>query len=44
MEVCMMTFHYEYDDEWTDLMEKLESWILANDAMLQATKDVPLRD
>ncbi len=42
MEVCMMTFHHEYDDVWTDLMNKLESWIVANDAHLEATKDDPL--
>ena len=44
MELCMMTFHQEYDDVWTELMERLEFWILENDAMLEATKDVPLRD
>ena len=44
MDLCMKTFYYEYDDVWADLMEKLESWILANDAMLEATKDVPPRD
>lgn len=43
MEICMMAFQYEYDDVWTDLMEKLESWIVENDAMLEATKDYPLR-
>jgi hypothetical protein len=44
MELCMMTFHHEYDDVWTGLIEKLESWIVANDALLEATKDAPLLD
>lgn len=44
MELCMMTFHQEYDEVWTDLMDKLESWIVASDAMLEATKGIPLRD
>lgn len=42
MELCMMTFHHEYNDAWADLIEKLESWIVANDTMLEATKNVPL--
>lgn len=43
MELCMMTFHHEYDDVWADLMEKLESWIVVKDAMLEATTDDALR-
>jgi hypothetical protein len=43
LELCMMTFHHEYDDVWTSLMEKLESWIVANDANLEATKSAPLK-
>jgi hypothetical protein len=42
MELCMMTFHHEYNDVWAGLIEKLESWIVANDSMLEATKDDPL--
>ena len=44
MELCMMTFHHEYDDVWVDLMSKLERWIVENDAELEATKNIPLRD
>lgn len=39
MELCMGTFHYEYNDVWSALMEKLEGWIEANDAELEATKN-----
>ena len=39
MDLCMMTFHHEYHDVWTDLMEKLEGWIEENDATLEATKN-----
>lgn len=39
MELCMETFHHEYNDVWTDLIVKLESWIEANDAELEATKN-----
>lgn len=42
MELCMATFHYEYDDVWTKLMEELESWVVANDAELEASKNAPL--
>lgn len=42
MELCMMTFHHEYSDVWADLMDKLESWIVANDAELETTKNDPL--
>lgn len=38
MELCMSTFHHEYNDVWPALMEKLESWIEANDTDLEATK------
>lgn len=40
MELCMSTFHYEYNDVWPALMEELETWIEANDAALEVTKDV----
>lgn len=42
MMLCMSTFHYEYDVVWPALLEKLEKWIAANDAELEATKDDPL--
>jgi hypothetical protein len=42
MELCMSTFHHEYDGVWPTLMEKLEGWIEANDAELEATKNDPL--
>lgn len=42
MEMCMMTFHHEYEDVWADLISKLESWIVDNDAELEATKNIPL--
>ena len=41
MELCMKTFHLEYNDLWPALMEKLEGWIEANDAELEATKNDP---
>lgn len=37
MELCMGTFHVEYQDTWPGLMEKLEKWIEANDAELETT-------
>lgn len=43
MELCMKTFNREYDDIWTDLIKKLESWIEDNDVELEATKDDPDR-
>lgn len=39
MELCMSTFDHEYNDVWPALMEKLEEWIVANDAELEATKN-----
>lgn len=38
MELCMETFHHEYNDVWPNLIEKLEGWIVTNDAELEATK------
>lgn len=38
MELCMMTFHHEYDTEWNRLINMLENWIVDNDAELEATK------
>ena len=43
LELCMMVFHHEYNDVWADLIEKLECWIVANDAQLEATKNDPLK-
>jgi len=42
MNLCMETFHFEYDTVWLDLISKLESWIEANDAELEATKNDPI--
>lgn len=39
MELCMGTFYHEYNDVWPALMEKMEGWIEANDALLEATKN-----
>ncbi len=39
MELCMQSFHHEYNDLWPTLMEKLEDWIEANDAELEASKN-----
>jgi hypothetical protein len=39
MELCMETFHHEYNDVWTDLIVKLESWIETNDAELEGTNN-----
>lgn len=44
MELCMVTFQHEYDEEWVVLMDKLERWIVENDAELEATKNIPLQD
>lgn len=41
IELCMMTFQHEYNDIWPNLIGELESWIVANDALLEATKDDP---
>ncbi len=42
MELCMATFHYEYNTVWADLTDKLEIWIETNDTQLEATKNDPL--
>lgn len=41
MDLCMSTFHHEHNDVRPALMEKLEEWIEANDAELEATKKSP---
>jgi hypothetical protein len=38
MEVCMTTFHYEYNEVWAQLITSLEKWIAANDDILEAIK------
>lgn len=38
MGLCISTFYYEYNEEWLDALEKLESWITDNDDELEATK------
>lgn len=38
IELCMETFHYEYDVVWSELIEKLEHWIRMNDAQLEANR------
>ena len=38
MQLCMMTFELEYNDVWETRLERLEAWIEANDAELEATK------
>ncbi|MGR8953462.1 MAG: hypothetical protein ACU83V_13775 [Gammaproteobacteria bacterium] len=42
IDLCMETFHHEYNEVWGDLIKKLESWIETNDAALEATKNDPL--
>lgn len=42
MELCILIFNHEYDAVWTELFTKLESWIEAKDAELEATNDDPL--
>ncbi|MCX8477416.1 MAG: hypothetical protein MT490_16630 [Sphingomonas sp.] len=39
IDMCMMTFHHEYNEVWIPLFEALEKWIETNDAQLEATKD-----
>lgn len=39
MELCMSTFHYEYNDVWSKLIEQLEEWIETNVSELEANKD-----
>lgn len=42
LELCMYTFHHEYNDVWADRMEKLENWIVTHDASLEASKNDPI--
>ncbi len=41
VELCMDTFEYEYVHIWTDLIVKLESWIVTHDAYLESIKGDP---
>lgn len=36
--LCLKVFVVEYNDEWSDSFERLESWITKNDDVLEATK------
>ena len=36
--MCIDIFFYEYNEEWPDAFEKLETWITENDAHLELTK------
>lgn len=40
MKACMDIFEVEYNDVWGTRFDKLEAWAEANDAMLEATKDL----
>ena len=42
MNLCMETFHNEYNDVWADLIFKMENWIEANDEALESSKNDPL--
>lgn len=33
--LCMLTFHHEYNDVWGDQIERLEAWISDNDRSLE---------
>jgi hypothetical protein len=43
LDLCMLTFHHEYNDVWGSMIEELEYWIVANDAQLEETKNDPLQ-
>lgn len=38
MRLCMGAFEYEYDEVWPATFERLEKWVEANDAKLEASK------
>lgn len=44
IDLCMTIFNYEYEELWPDLIEKLEAWIVENDARLEETKDEVAQD
>lgn len=41
IELCMETFHHEYNQIWPARMENLEKWIETRDTELEATKNDP---
>lgn len=41
MQTCLLTIDHEYNNVWSELYEKLESWIEENDERLEATKRAP---
>ena len=38
MALCIETFKFEYNEEWSEAMATLESWIDKNDGMLEKKK------
>lgn len=38
VKLCMDTFLIEYDQAWVEMIEKLETWVEANDAALEASR------
>lgn len=42
MQLCILTFTSEYNDEWSTQFQNLEDWIVANDAALEASKNDPV--
>lgn len=40
LDLCMMTFHIEYNDVWPVLMTDIETWLVENDEKLERTKPV----
>lgn len=38
MELCMRTYHYEYDNVWVGLIEELEIWVNENNNELEVTR------
>jgi hypothetical protein len=39
IELCVLLFNSEYNDEWPAAFQELEDWLVANDADLERTKD-----
>lgn len=38
MQLCILTFSSEYNEEWSTHFRQLEEWIVANDARLEASR------
>lgn len=38
IDLCVRVFEHEYNIDWTEAFEKLEAWLVENDAWLEATK------